>query len=64
MKNSNFITKTNACLMNQLTSKLSHLWLMLILTMSISLKANDPLTSAFKMPNGNNPLLTKKVKAT
>ncbi|MFO0321855.1 MAG: hypothetical protein ACK504_05460, partial [Bacteroidota bacterium] len=64
MKNLNLITKTSCWLMTQLTSKLSHLWLMLILTMSISLKANDPLTSAFKMPNGNNPLLTKKVKAT
>ncbi|MFO0477714.1 MAG: hypothetical protein ACK50L_02885, partial [Bacteroidota bacterium] len=63
MNNLSFNPKTNCWRIAQLTSKLSHLWLMLILTMSISLKANDPLTSAFKMPNGNNPLLTKKVKA-
>ncbi|MFO0321703.1 MAG: hypothetical protein ACK504_04665, partial [Bacteroidota bacterium] len=64
MKNLTFITKTNCWLSSQLTTKLSRLMMALILTMSISVKANNPLTSAFKMPNGNNPLFSNKVKAT
>ncbi|MFO0479990.1 MAG: beta strand repeat-containing protein, partial [Bacteroidota bacterium] len=64
MKNLNFITNTNCWLMKQLSAKLSPLMLILITVSSISVKANDPLTSAFKMPNGNNPLLTNKAKAT
>ncbi|MFO0478910.1 MAG: SBBP repeat-containing protein, partial [Bacteroidota bacterium] len=46
--------------MAQLTTKLSRLMMGFMLIMSISIKAHDPLTSAFKMPKGNNPLLENK----
>ena len=60
MKNLNFTPKPNCLFMAQLTTKFSHLWLMLIIVSSISIKAHHPLTSAFKMPSGNNPLLENK----
>ena len=60
MKQLTFTSKRNCWLITQLNAKFSHLWLMLIIVSSISIKANDPLTSAFRMPNGNNPLLENK----
>ncbi|MFO0477477.1 MAG: hypothetical protein ACK50L_01680, partial [Bacteroidota bacterium] len=64
MKNLNFKQKPNSLFMAQLTTKFSYLMMGLMVMMSISIEANDPLTSAFKMPNGNNPLFSNKVKAT
>ncbi|MFO0322046.1 MAG: hypothetical protein ACK504_06440, partial [Bacteroidota bacterium] len=60
MKNLKFKPTPNCLFMTQLTTKFGHLMMGFMLTMSISLKANDPLTSAFKIPNGNNPLLENK----
>ncbi|MFO0321127.1 MAG: hypothetical protein ACK504_01720, partial [Bacteroidota bacterium] len=60
MKNLKFKPTPNCLFMAQLTTKFSHLMMGLMFIMSISIKAHDPLTSAFKMPKGNNPLLENK----
>ncbi|MFO0478919.1 MAG: hypothetical protein ACK50L_09135, partial [Bacteroidota bacterium] len=60
MKNLKFKPTPKCLFMAQLTTKLSRLMMGFMLIMSISIKAHDPLTSAFKIPNGNNPLLENK----
>ncbi|MFO0320908.1 MAG: hypothetical protein ACK504_00590, partial [Bacteroidota bacterium] len=60
MKNIKFKPKPNCLFMAQLSTKFGHLMMGLMVIMSISIKAHDPLTSAFRMPNGNNPLLENK----
>ncbi|MFO0322468.1 MAG: hypothetical protein ACK504_08570, partial [Bacteroidota bacterium] len=64
MKHRFFVPQTKLRFTTKSIAKLCPLWLMLILTISMSSKAHDPLTSAFNLSNNNNPLLTKKVKET